>query len=109
MKKFITNPNVQAAILLLVAIAEIVVAAIYKPITVKLISGFVILSLLSVVLVRFAYPIAKWHNQVHTFFHRKNSTEGDDEPSEFSVIMMKVAGYLLLAVQTFLVIFICVI
>ena len=109
MKKFFKNPNVQAAILLLIAIAEIVIATIYRPMITRLIAGFVLLSLISVTLVRFAYPIAKWHNHVHSVLHRKNYTDDDDEPSTFSVVMLKVAGFIFLIMQTIMLLFVCVV
>ena len=109
MKNLFRNPNVQAAILLLVSIAEIVIVAICRPISGWLITQYVMVTLLSVSLVRFAYPLAWWHNYWHTVFHRKNSSDGDDEPSDFAVIMTKAGGYFCLIMETVLLIIWCTI
>ena len=106
MKNFFRNPNVQAVILLIVSIAEIVIVAICKPVSAMTIVQAVILMLPSIACIRFAYPLAKWHNYWHTVFHRKNSTEGDDEPSDFAVVMTKAGGYSVLILEAILLLFV---
>ena len=107
MKKIWRNANVKAIILLLIATAEIVIAAICTAMSGQLVAGYIFITLISVTMIRFAHPIAKWNNMVHSLWYRKNSDDNDDEPSELAVIMLKVAGYFFLTMQTIILVLMC--
>ena len=103
MKKIFTFPNIQAALLLAMTVAETVLMILFKPMPIFEIVLVQIGALLCIGLFRFAYKIAFLSNRWHSLWNRKNSDEKDDEPSDLAVGITKAVGYIaLLILQIFL-------
>ena len=102
MKKYLTGANVQAVVLLLVSIAETVIMALFKTTGAGFVALFQIISVIGIAMLRFAPHIALIDNIIHSAFYRRNASGSyeDDEPSEIAIFFVKLAGYMLFAVQT---------
>ena len=100
MKKVLSNENVQAIVLLLLSIAETITMIVCAPISIVTIILLQFAAICGVLCIRFSHDIALLKNKWHSYFNRKNQENVDNEPSKFAIIIMKVAGYLLLVVQT---------
>ena len=96
MKKIFTFPNIQAAILFLLSVAETVIMLIFKPLPIIGILLAELGMLLCIAVIRFAYPIAYFGNTWRSLWTRKNSSVEDDEPSELAVGLTKACGYFIL-------------
>ena len=99
MKKLFTFPNIQAAIFLVLCVAETVILLLFKPLPIITILLMQFVMLLCIAIIRFAYPLAFWHNIWHSFWNRKNYKKEDDEPSAFAVVFTKAVGYFFLLVS----------
>lgn len=96
MKKILTFPNLIAAILLLLSAAETVLMILFKPLPLWAILLVFFLALLGIAMIRFARPLAYFSNWWYSLWHRKNVREGDDEPSDLAIGLVKIAGYVVL-------------
>lgn len=96
MKKIFTFPNLIAAILFLVAVAETVLMILFKPLPLWAILLVFFFALLGIAMIRFAHPLAYISNRWHSLWNRKYAREEDDEPSDLAVGMTKIAGYVIL-------------
>lgn len=96
MKKIFTFPNLIAAILLLLSAAETVLMILFKPLPLWAILLVFFLALLGIAMIRFARPLAHFSNWWYSLWHRKNVREGDDEPSDLAIGLVKIAGYVVL-------------
>ena len=96
MKKIFTLPNIQAALFLALSVAETVLMILFKPFPLVYILLIQFGALYGIALIRFSYKIAFLSNRWHSFWNRQNSSEKEDEPSDFSVGLAKVVGYIIL-------------
>lgn len=96
MKKIFTFPNLIAAILFLVAVAETVLMILFKPLPLWAILLVFFFALAGIAMIRFARPLAHFSNWWHSLWCRKNVREGDDEPSDLAIGLVKIAGYVIL-------------
>ncbi len=99
MKKILTFPNLIAAILLLLSVAETVLMILFKPLPYWAIGLVFFCALLGIAMIRFARPLAYVSNWWHSLWHRKNVREGDDEPSDLAIGLVKIAGYVVLIIM----------
>lgn len=99
MKKILTFPNLIAAILLLLSVAETVLMILFKPLPYWAIGLVFFFALLGIAMIRFARPLAYVRNWWHSLWHRKNVREGDDEPSDLAIGLVKIAGYVVLIIM----------
>lgn len=99
MKRLFTASNVQFIILLTVSIIMTVFVLLFKPFPASLILLFQLLTTVGILEIRFAYQIARFHNRMHSFFHRRESDEELDEPSDWAIFCTKAGGYLMLIPQ----------
>ena len=100
MKKLFSGANVQAAVLLILSIAETITMIICAPISVGTIVVLQLVALCGILAIRFAYFFALRRNKWHSFFYRENQENADDEPSKYALVITKIAGYLCLTIQT---------
>ncbi len=96
MKKMFTFPNIQAVLLLLLHVAETVVMILYKPLPVGIILLIQLIAILFIAELRFAYSLAFCCNRWHSYWRRKNTSEQNDEPSDFLVGITKAIAYFFL-------------
>ena len=96
MKNIFTLPNIQAALFLMLSIADTIVLILFKPIHIAIIVTLQIVALLAIVFIRFSYQVALWDNIWHGLWNRKNYSTEDDEPSDFAVNWTRIVGYLTL-------------
>ena len=103
MKDFLTNANVVAVILAIVSIIETIMLCIVEPLNKGLIILLGILSIVTIIMNRFAYQIAKHFNKRFSLYYKKrhdSETDEDYEPSNFAILRVKLPCYVLLAMQT---------
>lgn len=102
MKKIFNGANIQAVVLLTLTIVETIIMIICKPISIGHVIVALLISLLAISCIRFAYYYALLSNKLYSRIRRANWNDNDDEPSDFAVGSVKAAGYMLLIVQTIL-------
>ena len=96
MKKLLTFPNIQAVLFAVMTVVETLIMILYMPLHIGIILLILFVNLLFIASVRFTYQFAYWSNRWHSYWRRKNSSEEQDEPSEFIVGASKVASYAVL-------------
>lgn len=99
MKKFLTFPNIQAVIFLVMTVAETVLMILFKPIPLVFILSVFFLNIFLIIGIRFAYQLAYFSNRWHSFWRRQDSSGEDDEPSEFIVGLTKVSCYVIMLIM----------
>ena len=60
-------------------------------------------TIVSILMIYFAYTLAKGHNKRHAFWHERDQSGG--EPTELSIILNKLSGWFLFGVGMFLAVF----
>lgn len=73
---------------------EILISVLYKDLDTINIVIPAIIGAWGVLLVRFAYSLAKLRNKWHSTWNRRNSSDSDDEPSDLAVFWTKFCGYI---------------
>lgn len=72
---------------------EILICVLYKDLSTQGIVLPAIIGAWGVLVVRFAYNLAKYQNKWHSTFYRRKSSDNDDEPSDFAIYGTKFVGY----------------
>ena len=94
-----TVKNVLTALCCIAIIVQTVFMAIDHSARVYIDILFGVLAVFAVIVFRFAYYFAKWHNRQHSFWHKKNADTDDDfEPSTFAIVTHRISSGLIVAV-----------
>ncbi len=86
--------NMWTIILILLSVVETAVLAIFGVDDLCLMGELLFIG--GVFVVRFSYRLARFRNTWHSVFYKKSPNEGDNEPSEFAIIVTKVIGYIVM-------------
>ncbi len=86
-----------------ITILGMLLTAVFGTVNLILESVFVLIlplwlcTIISIPMIYFAYPAARWHNIRHTFWHERG-TRTVGEPSELSILLYKLSGWFLFGV-----------
>lgn len=94
-----TVKNVLTALAVVAIIVQTVFMAMRNTMAVYVAVLLGICGVFAVIVFRFAYYFAKWHNRQHSFWHKKNADTDDDfEPSMFAIVTHRISSGLIVAV-----------
>lgn len=107
MKNFFLNANVITIMLSVISIIETLCLCLIYPNEAYMEICIGILAIAAIIINRFAYQLAKRNNRWYSRLYRKNKDEEDKqdyEPSNFAVLRVKLPCYIILAMQSIMLI-----
>lgn len=107
MKNFLLNPNTIAIMFSILSVLETFCLCLLHPDSVYLEIGIGVMAIVVIIINRFAYQLAKCNNRWYSRLYRKNKDEEDKqdyEPSNFAVLRVKLPCYIILAMQSIMLI-----
>lgn len=88
------SKNRHAFIMLILVIVVTIALVAFSPVPGILIIISTIVSLISILVLRYSYEIARFNNQWYSLIYRKKYHKDYDEPSELAVFGVKLGAYI---------------
>lgn len=96
----------------ILSVLETFCLCLLHPDSVYLEIGIGVMAIVVIIINRFAYQLAKRNNRWYSHLYRKNKLEQDNqdyEPSNFAILRVKLPCYVVLALQSIMLIIYCLI
>lgn len=96
----------------ILSVLETFCLCLLNPDSVYLEIGIGVMAIVVIIINRFAYQLAKRNNRWYSHLYRKNKLEQDNqdyEPSNFAILRVKLPCYVVLALQSIMLIIYCLI
>lgn len=96
----------------ILSVLETFCLCLLHPDSVYLEIGIGVMAIVVIIINRFAYQLAKCNNRWYSRLYRKNKLEQDNqdyEPSNFAILRVKLPCYVVLALQSIMLIIYCLI
>ncbi len=96
----------------ILSVLETFCLCLLHPDSVYLEIGIGVMAIVVIIINRFAYQLAKRNNRWYSHLYRKNKFEQDNqdyEPSNFAILRVKLPCYVVLALQSIMLIIYCLI
>lgn len=93
------SKNSHAFLIFIIVIVVTIVLIAYRPVPMGLIILSTLVSLVSMLVLRYSYEIARFNNKWYSLFNRKKYHKEDDEPSSLAVFGVKFGAYIFIMIH----------